>query len=660
MSISIPQNAHLRLDDLFQLARNNSHDVVLRGVRADGSLVLGNRSLGGRIAAFFGAGVDREEQALISKLFAEKIGEHGLQPAAVKENNAGPLRNKQIFQFFSQLPPIGPAALEALRRGKAADQGPIERADKTLKGIEDAADTLHAWKAHLESHPDELRMHLSEFLIAQEQIPRQSPQHVSAQWGLVHIDSLMQDPQFKAALSSSLTSINQSDLKVLGAQLLGPRQASDSDGPIGAGNPSGRLTMGSYVQAALFETFHKLGSSPRLDQTTDYYRRGSPAVFHLLNSKLSDKDCLDRLGIGDVMHARDGLTLIHDESFLCEFEASLKDAVGNLERTKTALQTEATGTGAVEDGLSAGTPDSASIADASVELCLMRFASRRRNSIEAIEKEARHALDELDDALRESEEKDEEQALSEQITAAKVRYAEARQRFLEVSHREQVMLEQVGRETEQLVARINAERGVAASKLSQIQNEMPELMNAISALSEPVVQAKIQLGQASDALDKPGLSADAKQAATQRHQACKAALQTLQAQHRNLHARVNEGVALLKEVRLRVEYMDKALQDANAIFSAVTMRRGLIDEARTEAQRQAITSATQNDASTLAKEAHVVRNEPSALQKLSEHNRFKNEQGDIVLFFDNYAPRESELIAQLQKLRSVLSISSLD
>jgi hypothetical protein len=127
-----------------------------------------------------------------------------------------------------------------------------------------------------------------------------------------------------------------------------------------------------------------------------------------------------------------------------------------------------------------------------------------------------------------------------------------------------------------------------------------------------------------------------------------------------LHARVNEGVALLKEVRLRVEYMDKALQDANAIFSAVTMRRGLIDEARTEAQRQAITSATQNDASTLAKEAHVVRNEPSALQKLSEHNRFKNEQGDIVLFFDNYAPRESELIAQLQKLRSVLSISSLD
>jgi len=172
MSTSIPQNAHLRLDDLFQLARNNSHDVVLRGVRDDGSLVLGNRSLGGRIAAFFGAGVDREEQALISKLFAEKINEHGLSSIVGSKLGTGPLRNKQIFHLFSKLPPIGPAALEALRRGTPTDQGAVELADKTLKRIEDAAETLHVWKEHLVSHPEELRLHLSEFLVAQQQLPK--------------------------------------------------------------------------------------------------------------------------------------------------------------------------------------------------------------------------------------------------------------------------------------------------------------------------------------------------------------------------------------------------------------------------------------------------------------------------------------------------------
>lgn len=656
MSTSIPQNAHLRLDDLFQLARNNSHDVVLRGVRDDGSLVLGNRSLGGRIAAFFGAGVDREEQALISKLFAEKINEHGLSSIVGSKLGTGPLRNKQIFHLFSKLPPIGPAALEALRRGTPTDQGAVELADKTLKRIEDAAETLHVWKEHLVSHPEELRLHLSEFLVAQQQLPKESSQHVAAHWGLVHVETLMKDPQFQSALTSALTLINQSDLKGLGGKLLGPSQHSSAEAGVGGA----RLTMGSYAQAALFETFHRLGASPRLDQTSAYYQKGSPATLHLLNSKLSDRQCLERLEISDVVSAQDAVALMHDESFFSEFETCIKEAVEQIDRTKTASQADGIGINAAVTNSLGVTPDSASIADASIELCLMRFASRRRTSIEGIEKEARQALDELDDALRDAEVKDEEQALSEQVNAARVRYAEARQRFLELSHREQVMLEQIGRETEQLVARISTERNSAIHTLQQIENELPQLMAAINALSEPVVQAKIQLGMANDALKKPGLSPEATHTASEKLQASKANLQSLQEQQRNLHTRMNEAVSLLREIKLRAEYMDKALKDANQIFSTISARRGLIDQARNEVQSAVSPSDSTKDLITVDKKPIASTSKQSALQALSEQNRFKNDHGDIVLFFDNYAPRESELIAQLQKLRSVLSISSLD
>lgn len=660
MSLSIPQNAHLRLDDLFQLARNNSHDVVLRGVREDGSLVLGNRSLGGRIAAFFGAGIDREEQALISKLFANKIREHGLQSVAGADPGSNALRNKQIFNLFSKLPPIGPAALEALRRGKTTDHDTIERAGQVLRHVEDAAETLRTWKEHLETHPDELGLHLSEFLAAQQQLPTDSRQQVAGHWGVVHLDTLMKDPGFHSALSSAFTSINQADLNGLGGQLLGVAQPVETHANTASCSRRAMLTMGNYAQAALFEAFRRLGASPRLDQTSAYYGRGSPATAHLLQSKLADQQCMDRLGISDVMYSRDALTLLQDETFLSEFEASIKEAVEQLERPKSSAQADGIESKDAANNTLGVPADSASIADASIELCLMRFASRRRTSIEGIEREARQALDELDDALRESEVKDAEQALKEQVNTATARYAEARQRFLEVSHREQAMLEQIGHETEQLVARISTERGSAISKLEQIEHELPQLMEAINRLSEPVVQAKIQLGQASDELKKPGLSAEATQAARQKHQTCKANLQALQGQQRELHTRLNEAFSLLREVKLRAEYMDKALNDASQIFSTVAARRGLIDEARSEAQSASSPSDAAKNLNAVSSALNGPNSKQSAIQTLSEQNRFRTNHGDIVLFFDNYAPRESELIAQLQKLRSVLSISSLN
>ena len=123
---------------------------------------------------------------------------------------------------------------------------------------------------------------------------------------------------------------------------------------------------------------------------------------------------------------------------------------------------------------------------------------------------------------------------------------------------------------------------------------------------------------------------------------------------------MNEAVSLLREIKLRAEYMDKALKDANQIFSTISARRGLIDQARNEVQSAVSPSDSTKDLITVDKKPIASTSKQSALQALSEQNRFKNDHGDIVLFFDNYAPRESELIAQLQKLRSVLSISSLD
>lgn len=136
----LPDNAHIRFDDVARLAGPDSRTVIAGGVRADGSVILANRGTWGRLVCWLRsniAGRPDEASVVVNQVLARQLmaARGGLSAIAASERvgiDSLPLRNRDlqvVLTTIARHAPDDPAAALELRDGyvdqEAGTVGPI-------------------------------------------------------------------------------------------------------------------------------------------------------------------------------------------------------------------------------------------------------------------------------------------------------------------------------------------------------------------------------------------------------------------------------------------------------------------------------------------------------------------------------------------------------
>lgn len=107
----LPENTYIRFDDIARFQNNNTSDLILKNVRDDGSLVLANRSVFGRVINWFNTrlfGTIDPNAKYVAELFAKQVSslsEHG-GAGIIDDLNlktAPSLRNREVRLVLSKL-----------------------------------------------------------------------------------------------------------------------------------------------------------------------------------------------------------------------------------------------------------------------------------------------------------------------------------------------------------------------------------------------------------------------------------------------------------------------------------------------------------------------------------------------------------------------------
>ena len=128
--VPLPPHAHLLFKDLQAVAQSNNLHVIAKGVREDGSVILTNRTLGGRMVAWLKTNVlgqDDLASIQINSLLTKQLykASCGVQAIAASERvglGAVPLRNRDVSvvaSTLSKLAPADPASAFELRDKRA-------------------------------------------------------------------------------------------------------------------------------------------------------------------------------------------------------------------------------------------------------------------------------------------------------------------------------------------------------------------------------------------------------------------------------------------------------------------------------------------------------------------------------------------------------------
>ena len=114
--VQLPPHAHILFKDLQAVSQLNNHHVIAKGVREDGSVILQNRTLSGRVVVWLKTqllgGEDHasiEVNALLTRqLYAASCG---VQVIAANERvgiGAVPLRNRDLAVVAATLKRLAP------------------------------------------------------------------------------------------------------------------------------------------------------------------------------------------------------------------------------------------------------------------------------------------------------------------------------------------------------------------------------------------------------------------------------------------------------------------------------------------------------------------------------------------------------------------------
>jgi len=124
--IQLPPNAHILFKDLHTVGKLNNQHVIAKGVREDGSVILNNRTLGGRLVAWLKTELlGREDHASIQinalltrQLYKASCGVHVIAASERVGIGAVPLRNRDVAVVaaaLARLAPSDPASVFELR-----------------------------------------------------------------------------------------------------------------------------------------------------------------------------------------------------------------------------------------------------------------------------------------------------------------------------------------------------------------------------------------------------------------------------------------------------------------------------------------------------------------------------------------------------------------
>lgn len=127
--ISLPGNAHIRYEDIERFQNSSTKDLILQGVRGDGSVILANRSAFGRALNWLNTKVlgrvDPNAQA-VANLFLKQVRslEHGGQSIVdtLNLNDAKSIRNREVRLVLKAL-----AGEDGNARFRFNDRDPLGR-----------------------------------------------------------------------------------------------------------------------------------------------------------------------------------------------------------------------------------------------------------------------------------------------------------------------------------------------------------------------------------------------------------------------------------------------------------------------------------------------------------------------------------------------------
>jgi hypothetical protein len=125
--VQLPPDAHILFKDLQAVGQLNDHHVIAKGVRENGSVILGNRALGARLVVWVKTelmGIADHASIEVNALLTRQLykASCGVQVIAVNERvgiGAVPLRNRDVALVaatLAQLAPKDPASAFELRR----------------------------------------------------------------------------------------------------------------------------------------------------------------------------------------------------------------------------------------------------------------------------------------------------------------------------------------------------------------------------------------------------------------------------------------------------------------------------------------------------------------------------------------------------------------
>jgi hypothetical protein len=129
----IPDNPHIRFDDIAQFQNANTSDLILKGAREDGSVILGNRSVFGRVANWFNVHVFGKidpNAKFVAELFAKQVSslsEHSGDEIvkSLHLDTAKSIRNREVKILLNKLG--GPNGNIRIAKFRFDDLNPLER-----------------------------------------------------------------------------------------------------------------------------------------------------------------------------------------------------------------------------------------------------------------------------------------------------------------------------------------------------------------------------------------------------------------------------------------------------------------------------------------------------------------------------------------------------
>ena len=124
--VQLPPHAHILFKDLQAVSQFNNHQVIIKGVREDGSVILNNRTLSGRLVTWLKSellGQDDRASIEVNALLTRQLykASCGVQVIAANERvgiGAVPLRNRDVAVMaatLARLAPKDPASAFELR-----------------------------------------------------------------------------------------------------------------------------------------------------------------------------------------------------------------------------------------------------------------------------------------------------------------------------------------------------------------------------------------------------------------------------------------------------------------------------------------------------------------------------------------------------------------